>query len=109
MYKRSGFVLDKRGGFVLDSNGFLGGFGGIISKPLKSGNTIIPQEQFVHISFRQVEGVLKMIGSELTDGIIVEIPLGGVLVIEVVLEVRDVGDSVIILRRGVFLLQDLVF
>lgn len=87
----------------------MGGFGGIIGKPLKSGNTIIPQEQFLQISFRQVEGVLKMIGSELTDGVVVEIPLGGVLVIEVVLEVRDVGDGVIILRRGVLLVQDLVF
>ena len=101
--------MDKRSDFFLDSNGFLSSFGGIIGKPLKSGNTIIPQEQFLQISFRQVEGVLKMIGSELTDGVVVEIPLGGVLVIEVVLEVRDVGDGVIILGRGVLLVQDLVF
>jgi hypothetical protein len=69
----------------LNINDFLCGLGGIISKPLKSSNTIIPQEQFLHISFRQVKGILKMIRSELTDSIIVKIPLRRVLVIEVVL------------------------
>ena len=64
---------------------FLCGFGGIISKPLKSSNTIIPQEQFLHIPFRQIKWVLKMIRSELTDSIIVKIPLRRVLVIEIVL------------------------
>jgi hypothetical protein len=81
-----GFVLNlKKSGFFLNRNSFLCGFGGIISKPLKSGNTIIPQEQFLHIPFRQIKGILKMIGSELTDSIIVKIPLRGVLVIEIVL------------------------
>ncbi len=69
----------------MNINDFLCGLGGIISKPLKSSNTIIPQEQFLHISFRQVKGILKMIRSELTDSIIVKIPLRRVLVIEVVL------------------------
>ena len=69
----------------MNINDFLCGLGGIISKPLKSSNTIIPQEQFLHIPFRQVKGILKMIRSELTDCIIVKIPLRGVLVIEIVL------------------------
>lgn len=55
-----------------------------------------------------------MIGSKLTDRIIVEISLGRVFVVEIVLEIGDVGNSVIVLigdcgSRVHFLLHNLLF
>jgi hypothetical protein len=73
-----------RGGDVLGRVYFLDLYGfDIISESFKCGDAVSSEEQFLII--QKVHGVLKVIRSELTDGIIVQVSLGRILVIKVIL------------------------
>jgi hypothetical protein len=66
-----------RGGDVFGGVNFFGIFGlDVIGESFKGGDAVSSEEQFLGIFFGKVHGILKVIGSELTDGIVIQISLG---------------------------------